>query len=72
MNPSDQHLTPKDIRIINIREAWDLNFWCEELNLRADELKFIVKHVGPRVHDVKLHLTKKLLIDNYSVKTFNA
>ncbi len=47
---------------IDVREAWDINFWCEELNLRAEELKEIVQMVGPQVHDVRLHIAKKLML----------
>jgi hypothetical protein len=47
---------------IDVRESWDINFWCEELNLRAEELKEIVKIVGPQVHDVRLHIAKKLML----------
>lgn len=47
---------------IDVRESWDVNFWCEELNLRAEELKEIVQAVGPQVHDVRLHIAKKLLM----------
>lgn len=47
---------------IDVRESWDVNFWCEELNLRAEELKEIVNMVGPEVHDVRLHIAKKLLL----------
>jgi hypothetical protein len=48
---------------IDLKETLDVNFWCEELNLRADELRDIVKQVGPAVHDVRLYLAKKLLIN---------
>jgi hypothetical protein len=48
---------------INLKESLDVNYWCEVLNLRADELGEIVKQVGPAVHDVRLHLAKKLLIN---------
>ncbi len=47
---------------IDVRESWDVNFWCEELNLRAEELKEIVNLVGPEVHDVRVHLAKKLMM----------
>lgn len=47
---------------INVKEAWDVNFWCDELNLRAEDLKEIIKQVGPMVHDVRLHLAKNLLV----------
>lgn len=48
---------------IDVREAFDLHFWCEELNLKKEELVDIVKLVGPAVHDVRLHIAKKLLIN---------
>ena len=48
---------------INVMEAWDVMYWCDELNLRDEELKDIVRQVGPAVHDVRLHLAKKLLIN---------
>lgn len=48
---------------IDVKESWDVNFWCEELNLRAEELKEIVKTVGPEIHDVRLHIAKKLMLD---------
>mgnify|MGYP006202929577 CR=1 FL=1 len=47
---------------INVKESWDVNFWCDELNFRADDLKEIVRQVGPNVHDVRLHLTKNLIL----------
>lgn len=47
---------------IDVKESWDVNFWCEEFNLRAEELKEIVKNVGPDVHDVRVHLAKKLIM----------
>lgn len=52
---------PSDDKI-NIKESWDVNFWCDELNLKADELKEIVRQVGPAVHDVRLHIAKRLIL----------
>lgn len=49
---------------IDVRESWDINFWCEELNLRAEELKEIVKQVGPAVHDVRVHIAKNLILNS--------
>ncbi len=54
--------SPEHEKKIDVKESWDINFWCEELNLRADELKEIVRTVGPQVHDVRLHIAKKLLL----------
>ncbi len=46
---------------INLEEEASLSFWCEELSLRAEELKEIVKKVGPKVQDVREYLAKKFL-----------
>lgn len=46
---------------MNLANALDLHFWCDELNVRAEELKEIVGKVGPSLHDVRLYLSKKLL-----------
>ena len=37
----------------------DLQFWSEELNLRADELRDIINEVGPSIHEVRVHIAKK-------------
>jgi hypothetical protein len=58
-----KHPKKRDGMKIDIKESWDINYCCEELNLRADELKAIVVKVGPAVQDVRLHLAKKQLID---------
>jgi hypothetical protein len=50
--------------VIDLRESWNVNFWCDELNLRAEELKEIVKLVGPAVQDVREHLTRRLLLSS--------
>ena len=57
----DQVVSPVE-KNIDVKESWDVNFWCEELNLRAEELKEIVKVVGPKVHDVRVYLAKKLML----------
>ncbi|MFL5786089.1 MAG: DUF3606 domain-containing protein [Bacteriovoracaceae bacterium] len=49
---------------IDLKEPWDLNFWCEELNLRAEELKEIIRLVGPKVLDVRIYLAKRLLLSS--------
>ncbi len=48
---------------INIKEAFDVHFWCEELSLKKEELLEIISQVGPLVHDVRLHIAKRLLIN---------
>ena len=44
---------------IHLNESWELNHWCEELNLRAEELKEIVRKVGPKIDDVRDFLVKR-------------
>lgn len=46
---------------INIKKAWDLNYWCDELNLKAEELVEIVKKVGPFPHDIRVYIAKRHL-----------
>lgn len=45
--------------VINLNESWEVNRWCEELNLRAEELKEIVKKVGPNIYDVREYLARR-------------
>lgn len=45
--------------IIHLNENWELNHWCEEFNLRAEELKEIVKRVGPKIEDIRAFLVKR-------------
>lgn len=54
---------PTDKKHIDLKKSWDVNFWCEELNLRAEELQEIVKSVGNDAQDVRLHLAKKLILN---------
>lgn len=50
-----------DLKRIDVHQSWNLNFWCEEFNLRADELKEIVRRVGPEISEIRLYLAKRLL-----------
>ena len=45
--------------VIHLNESWELNHWCEELNLRAEELREIVKKVGPQIEDVRAYLARR-------------
>lgn len=47
---------------IDVEEAGDVHFWCEELNLRVEDLREIVVKVGPSIHAVRNHLARKLLL----------
>ena len=57
---SDQEMPKRHLGSeIHLKGNWELNRWCEELNLRAEELKEIVKKVGPRFDDISAYITKK-------------
>lgn len=45
--------------VIHLKGNWELNRWCEELNLRAEELKEIVRKVGPKFDDIKAFIEKR-------------
>ncbi len=63
MTESFKHAEYSNDSMINIKEAFDLNFWCEELSLKKEELLEIIGQVGPLVHDVRLYIAKRLLIN---------
>jgi hypothetical protein len=44
---------------IDIRESWEVNHWCEELNLRADELREIVLKVGSSLEAIRDYLARR-------------
>ncbi len=46
---------------IHLNESWEINHWCEVFNLRADELKEIVRRVGPEIEDVRRYLGERNL-----------
>lgn len=56
------HISPNySSNIIHLNESWEINRWCEELNLRADELIEIVKKVGPALVDIREYLARQSL-----------
>ena len=59
---SDTSSTQLNVNEIDVKEAWSIHYWCDELNLRAEELKEILKLVGPLAHDVRVHIAKKLIL----------
>ena len=46
---------------VNLTENGEFNSWCEELNVRADELKEIVQLVGSNIHAVRDYLAKRCM-----------
>ncbi|HXH30682.1 MAG TPA: DUF3606 domain-containing protein [Bacteriovoracaceae bacterium] len=59
MNDLSQDLNLSEDKKIDFKH---INFWCEELGLKSEDLRDIVQLVGPAVHDVRVYLAKKLLI----------
>ena len=57
----NQICSEEEVTLVDLKKMGEVNFWCEELNLRADELKEIVKSVGPKINDIRMHITKKML-----------
>lgn len=37
---------------IYLNKSWEINYWCQKLNLRADELKEMIRKVGPALDDI--------------------
>lgn len=56
---SDQYIKKSAPSFVRLNESWELNHWCEEFNLRADELRAIVKEVGPEVNDIRDYLVRR-------------
>ena len=49
-----KHVTgPRDRTTINMREGFDLRYWCSELGVSAEQLREITSRVGDRVDDVR-------------------
>lgn len=44
---------------IQIHQSWRINHWCDYFNLRAEELKEIVKKIGPDVKHIQDYLALK-------------
>jgi hypothetical protein len=49
---------PADDRRININEAPEVRYWCGELGIAPEELRFVVDQVGPLVDDIKAELMR--------------
>jgi hypothetical protein len=49
---------PQDASKINVHEAWELEYWCKEMGVTAQQLKDAVAKVGTSVSAVKKHLGK--------------
>jgi hypothetical protein len=56
MSDNLQKRQPEDSKRINLTEAWELNYWCEKLNVTQAQLKAAVKATGPSVSAVRKHL----------------
>ena len=49
---------PQDARRINIREPWEVKWWCDELNVSRAQLEAAVQAVGTSVGAVRRHLKR--------------
>lgn len=47
---------------IDTREEWEMTHWCEELNLRDDELKSIIHEVGPSLMAIRDYLARRSIV----------
>jgi hypothetical protein len=61
MEDMQQHENDSSDRI-HLSESWEINHWCEVFNLRAEELREIVRKVGPRIEDVRQYLAGRSLL----------
>ena len=55
----EQHKESSIPLVVHLNESWEINHWCEELNLRVEELREIIKKVGPDIHDIRAYLVKR-------------
>ena len=53
-----KRISPEDPKKINVNQPWELKRWANILGVTQDELKKIVKKVGPSVEKVKAFLQK--------------
>jgi hypothetical protein len=49
---------PADRRRINVNDGHEVRYWCAELGIAPDELRFVVDQVGPLVDDIKSELMR--------------
>jgi hypothetical protein len=49
---------PADRTRVNIHEDFQVRFWCRELGITQQELRYVVNAVGPVIDDVKQELAR--------------
>ena len=49
---------PEDPQKINVNQSWEVDYWTDKLNVSENELKKIVKKVGPSTDKVRKELEK--------------
>jgi hypothetical protein len=59
MSDNKQDRGPADRARIALSEPYEVQYWTKELGVSADELREIVKRVGPMAADVRRELGKK-------------
>jgi hypothetical protein len=58
MSDNKQDRGPADRARIALSEPYEISYWTKELGVSADELREIVKRVGPMAADVRRELGK--------------
>jgi hypothetical protein len=58
MSDNKQDRGPADRARIALSEPYEVQYWTKELGVSADELREIVKRVGPMAADVRRELGK--------------
>lgn len=53
MSFDQHHFSSHASGLWNNFESWDVHPWCEELNLRGEELQEIIHHVGNNLEAVR-------------------
>lgn len=50
---------PTDRARVNVHEAWEVRWWCNEFGCTETQLKDAVKAVGPMAANVRAHLARR-------------
>jgi hypothetical protein len=56
--PVHEHTGPKDRDRINVGDAAELNWWCQVLGVKEDELRRLVQELGPDAHKIRERVRK--------------
>lgn len=54
----NHHRIPNDRMRVNVHDAQEVQYWCQELHCSPAELEEAVSAVGVEIDDVRLHLSQ--------------